>query len=78
MLNAHNHQDQSLPTVIQGMGSLEGNRLPLQTLGVSATILDKPSKPIVSQSFTKSQNNRTHAVNDAKIYRPHQSSAQVS
>jgi hypothetical protein len=59
--------------------TMVGN-LPLpRTLGVFATALDKSVNPIVSQGFTKSQNNRTHAVNAAKIDRFHQpSAAQVS
>jgi hypothetical protein len=55
-----------------------GSPIVHRALGVFATALDKSAKPIVSQSFTKSQNNRTDAVNAAKMNRPHQSSPQVS
>ena len=78
MLNAHNHRDQSWPAATRGMGGLGGNHPSHRIPDAFATALDKSVKPIVSESFTKSLNNQTHAANAAKIDRPHQSSAQVS
>ncbi len=78
MLNAHNHRDQSWPAATRGMGDLGDNHTSPRIPDVFATALDKPVKLIVSESFTKSLNNQTHAVNAAKIDQSHQSSAQVS
>jgi hypothetical protein len=70
-----------LPRIVAAFETptVEGNPPLPRTLGAFETALNKSAKPIVSESFTKSLNNRTHAVNAAKINQPHQSSAaQVS
>jgi len=50
---------------------------PSRTLDAFATAKNKSVKPIVSQNFGESLNNRTPAVNDTQINRHLQSSAQV-
>jgi hypothetical protein len=77
-LTARYHQDKSRPAVIRGVGSTGSETLPPpRVLNTFATALNKPTKPIVSQNFGESLNNRTHSDNATNINRHHQSSTQV-
>jgi hypothetical protein len=81
ILTARYHRDKPGPAATRGGGVEVGMRgeapLPPQILGAFATALDKSAKPIVSQNFGESLNNRTSTVNATKINRHHQSSVQV-
>jgi hypothetical protein len=70
-------RDISRSTATQGGGAMGGEASPDRIVSAFATAENKSVKPIVSQHFGESLNNRTSAVNDTQINRHHRSSAQV-
>jgi hypothetical protein len=81
ILTARYHRDKPRPAATWGEGVEGGMRgeppHPPRILGAFGTVLDTSAKPIVSQNFGESLNNRTCTVNATKINQHHQSSVQV-
>ncbi len=75
ILTARYNRHKPQPAETKGVGS--ETLPPPQILSAFATPLDKSPKPVVSQNFGESLNNRTRAVNATKINRHDQSLAQV-
>ena len=62
-------QDKTQPAATKERRVVRNESSPSRILGTFATVHNESVKPIVSQNFGESLNNRTHAVNNTKINR---------
>jgi hypothetical protein len=76
ILTARYHRDKSLPAATQRKG-MNSETSSSRILTLFTTTKDEPAKSIMSQNFDESVNNPIRTVNDIKINRHYQSSAQV-
>ncbi len=70
-------RDKFRPAATQRRRIMRSETSPPRIFGALTTAQNESVKPIVSQNFSESLNNRTLAVNDIQIIRHNQSSAQV-